>query len=278
MIRNRFNFRSVVATVICLAGTISTFAQEEVGVNINGIIWATRNVDAPGTFAKNSTDAGMFYQWNRLIGWSATHPMVNSNGGTSWDNSIPKGTKWESANCPCPNGWRVPTAQELHDLREPSIWTTQSGVNGRLFGTAPNQIFLPATGWIDGLGLYNVNTHGYYWSNMRYGYYSGNLEEEAAHTFTFSSGNVGVYWGWMPSGFTIRCVKESTSSINIISPENNRASVNIISSENNRTIVGFFNIRGQRLPREPNRGIYVVVFDNGSAEKRVLRIKVKGYK
>jgi len=35
------------------------------GVVINGVKWATRNVAAPGTFAANPQDAGMFYQWNR---------------------------------------------------------------------------------------------------------------------------------------------------------------------------------------------------------------------
>ena len=47
-------------------------------VIINGVKWATCNVDAPGTFAAAPESAGMFYQWNRKIGWSATDPM----GGT----------------------------------------------------------------------------------------------------------------------------------------------------------------------------------------------------
>ena len=40
-------------------------------VVINGVRWATCNVDAPGNFAANPEDAGMFYQWNRKVGWSA---------------------------------------------------------------------------------------------------------------------------------------------------------------------------------------------------------------
>ena len=38
------------------------------GVVINGVRWATRNVDKPGTFAANPEDAGMLYQWNRKVG------------------------------------------------------------------------------------------------------------------------------------------------------------------------------------------------------------------
>ena len=34
--------------------------QTDAGVVIDGIRWATRNVDAPGTFAENPEDAGMF--------------------------------------------------------------------------------------------------------------------------------------------------------------------------------------------------------------------------
>ncbi|MDR1808976.1 MAG: hypothetical protein LBR34_01040, partial [Prevotella sp.] len=62
------------------------------GVVINGVCWATRNVDAPGTFAETPESAGMFYQWNRSLGWSSSNPLVNSNGGTTWDNSAPSGT------------------------------------------------------------------------------------------------------------------------------------------------------------------------------------------
>jgi hypothetical protein len=48
--------------------TAATFAQSantDLGVVINGVKWATRNVDAPGTFAESPQAAGMFYQWNR---------------------------------------------------------------------------------------------------------------------------------------------------------------------------------------------------------------------
>ena len=55
------------------------------GVHINGVVWATRNVDTPGTFATRPESAGMLYRWNRRIGWSATDPIVDSNGNTTWE-------------------------------------------------------------------------------------------------------------------------------------------------------------------------------------------------
>jgi hypothetical protein len=83
------------------------------GVVVGGIRWATRNVDAPGTFTAQPADAGMFYQWNRKVGWSSTDPMVSTNGDTIWDTSYSSDTAWAAANNPCPAGWRLPTTKAL---------------------------------------------------------------------------------------------------------------------------------------------------------------------
>jgi uncharacterized protein (TIGR02145 family) len=143
----------------------------EEGVAINGIVWATRNVGAHGTFVTNPEDAGMFYQWNRNVGWSSTDPMTNSNGGTTWDTSTPAGSTWEESNNVCPTGWRVPTQAELQSLEASgSTWTTINGKTGRIFGTEPNTIFLPATGYrsMNNGELINPATRGDYWSSTTY--------------------------------------------------------------------------------------------------------------
>lgn len=61
-------------------------------------MWATRNVDMLGTFCANPEDAGMFYHWNINTGWNSTNPMVNSQGGTIWDNTNSAGITWEISN------------------------------------------------------------------------------------------------------------------------------------------------------------------------------------
>ena len=92
--------------------------QIDEGVVINGVRWATRNVDAPGRFAANPEDTGMFYRWGRRVGWSSTDPIINSNGGRNWSNPFDEHwyRTWEKENDPCPTGWRVPTVAELHSL------------------------------------------------------------------------------------------------------------------------------------------------------------------
>ena len=146
------------------------------GVVINGVKWATRNIDAPGTFAATPESSGMFYQWNRKIGWSTTDQMVNSDNGTAWDATNPEGTEWTAANDPCPAGWRVPTHSEnislLDTAKVNKIWTTHNDIGGILFTdkATGDTLFLPAAGYRNGSDgmLGNVGSNGYYWSSTQY--------------------------------------------------------------------------------------------------------------
>ena len=172
----------------------------DIGVTINGITWATRNVDAPGTFTANPEDAGMLFQWNRRNGWNAVDRNVES-----WEFSPPGGTAWYAENDPCPEGWRVPTEDELRSLRNAgSEWTTVNGINGRLFGTAPYQLFLPASGWRSGIdsSLNSVGVVGDYWSSTQ------NVNEYAVVLWLYSE-RVNVGGGWRRSGLSVRCVAKN---------------------------------------------------------------------
>ena len=177
-------------------------------VVVNGVKWATCNVDAPGTFAASPESSGMLYQWNRKIGWSTTDPLVNSNGGTVWDETIPEGTVWTATNDPCPAGWRVPTIEELQTLLNTTKvvqeWTTQNGVIGRKFTDciSNNSIFLPAAGsrnYNDGVLSSIVGSN--YWSCSHYG-------ESQAHWLVSNNigaaaGNHGMHRSY---GYSVRCV------------------------------------------------------------------------
>ena len=164
------------------------------GVVINDVRWATRNVCAPSTFAQNPEDAGMFFQWNRRKGWN----NVGEDTPTDWDSAPAEGTAWYAANDPCPEGWRVPTREELMSLNSAEgVWTTQNGVNGRLFGTYPHQIFLPAVGrrHIDGT-LYFVEREGFYWSTGT----------STASRLRFRADYNGIRDLSPAYGFSVRCV------------------------------------------------------------------------
>ena len=186
-------------------GTVTVFEISSAleGVVINGVRWATRNVDAPGTFAARPEDAGMFYQWNRRVGWSSTDPLVNSNGGTTWDNTYATGVEWGRINDPCPAGWRVPTREELESLVESgSAWLRYNGIYGRVFGVASNQLFLPAAGLRFTTGeLSNVGLWACYWSSTAHGTGSGWF-------LSFGSGSSTVVSNSRINGFSVRCVSE----------------------------------------------------------------------
>jgi len=251
------HLKNVIAIAIFMTVSVAMFAQET-GVIINGIIWATRNVDMPGTFADNPEDAGMFYQWNRPIGWSSTDPMVSSEGTTLWNTDDMEGEKWEKENDPCPIGWRVPISEELQTLRNTtyvtSTWTTENGVNGRWFTdiVSSTSIFLPAAGSRannDG-GLGSVGKNGGYWSSTRTNGVGGAHSLGFAETFTeilTLSGNIGR---------CVRCVKDSEVGIKEVSNDTETA-----------TPIGYFDVLGKKLNEEPKQGFYIILYDNGKAQK-----------
>jgi len=200
---------ATITVITADGGYTATCAVEvvpEKGVLINGVRWATSNVDAPGTFAANPEDAGMFYQWNRKVGWSNTDPMINSNGGTTWNETVPEGTTWEKANDPCPAGWRVPTVSELESLIDAgSQWTTLNDVIGRIFGSDDQTLFLPAAGHRCASrngDLHYVDISGYYWSS------SNSFEDDRTINLGFSEFSAILGESARRAGFSIRCVVE----------------------------------------------------------------------
>ena len=127
MIKSRLNLRNVATIAACLA-VVTMFSgcgkddkeppkdplTYDKGVVINGVKWAIRNVDKPGTFAVNKESAGMFYLWNSKVYWSTTDP-AEGVAIPEWNNSWNGGYEtpsiddvWQTANDPCPQGWRVP--------------------------------------------------------------------------------------------------------------------------------------------------------------------------
>ena len=173
-------------------------------------------MDKPGTFAAKPEDAGMFYQWNRKKAWAVT-------GSVRWEGGLPAGETWKKENDPSPEGWRVPTFDEIKKLCDEkkvnSEWTTVNGVKGRRFTdkTNGNSIFLPAVGYrragssgthFEGYRHYlngtllNVDSEGFYWSCMP-------SSRESAYILHSCSDSANWYeGGWRGDGFSIRPVAE----------------------------------------------------------------------
>jgi uncharacterized protein (TIGR02145 family) len=174
------------------------------GIRIGDVVWATNNVDVPGTFAANPYDAGMFYQWNRSIGWSSANPMINSAGGANWDGTTPAGDSWTGANNVCPAGWRLPTQSELQSLvNSGTTWGNLHGVSGRFFGNSYQRLFLPAggnRGYSNGV-LGSVGNNGFYWSSTP-------ENNENAYALGFYKDGTYLNGTHRGLGVFVRCVKE----------------------------------------------------------------------
>ncbi|GHT48592.1 hypothetical protein AGMMS49982_00140 [Bacteroidia bacterium] len=171
----------------------------DAGVEINGVTWATANVDAPGTFAASPTDPGKFYQWNRKRAWSATGWV------SGWDVSVPTGSTWEAANDPCPAGWRLPTEAELNALIDPTKVTFELIGPGKFTDiTTSTELILPIAGRRDFTGETQNENTGFYWSSDRadnYSYYLDISQGWLAPSAYVSTRNGG-------EGMLVRCVAQ----------------------------------------------------------------------
>ncbi|MCL2040433.1 MAG: fibrobacter succinogenes major paralogous domain-containing protein [Bacteroidales bacterium] len=199
-----------IVLLLCIASmAFAVYGQNscttDEGVVINGIRWATRNVDKPGTFTEKPEDAGMFYQWNRKVGWNSTDPLVNSDGGTTWNTNEAAGESWRKENDPCPCGWRVPTKGEQQSLVDAGgYWGELNDISGYFFGNGKNSLFLPASGsrgYSNG-ALDVVGTVGYYWSSNAY-YASHAYSLNVYRIVVTVNSNRGKSFG-----VSIRCIAE----------------------------------------------------------------------
>ena len=186
----------------------------------SGTLWATCNVGASSPeeygdyFAWGETTPKDYYDWSTYK-WcngsntTMTKYCTNSSYGYNGfvDNKAELDPEDDAAYVNWGASWRMPTTEQQRELYEKcsSVWTTQNGVNGRLFiGPNGNTLFLPAAGdrWYD--SLYYAGSWGYYWSRTLYGGRPG-----YAYYLAFYSDLVSWYYDGRGSGFTVRAVRVS---------------------------------------------------------------------
>jgi uncharacterized protein (TIGR02145 family) len=228
------------------------------GVMINGVCWATCNLDVGGEFCANPEDYGALFQWGRRADgheshtspcWPtspacgidasshATAEMLDANGqvicpaapcgyfirvsGANFgDWRTPQNnTLWNSgtetfpiktANDPCPEGWRVPTHNELSSLTQTDYVTRVSTIQNGIWGyrltdvATAASIFLPgASHRMNNNGLVNnAGSVGYYWSSIPNGSFNSYYLGFMLNIFFTTSYVNRAY------GFSIRCVAE----------------------------------------------------------------------
>ncbi|MDR3705822.1 MAG: FISUMP domain-containing protein [Paludibacteraceae bacterium] len=174
---------SVVDSISFTHTKIAQSTTIDIGVVINGVHWATRNVNTPGTFVSAPAIYGYFYQWNSNVGWPSTGAMGSitaTDGSTTWNTTWAGGyttpstsDTWTTANDPSPKGWRVPTYAEIQTLLDTTkvtgTWTTQNGVYGEKFTdkTTTKSVFLSTSGFRDDYEgmVANAGLCGYFWSS-----------------------------------------------------------------------------------------------------------------
>lgn len=179
-------------------------------------LWAAMNVGA-----YKPSDFGLYFQWGDTQGYTAE--QVGKDKQFNWANY-----KWsidgidsnfskyntagntldledDAANIHMSGDWHMPTLTQIRELinETDNTWTTQDGVNGRLFTSKKNgkSIFIPAAGVMWDGSLYYSGGSGYVWSSMLSAYYV-----DYGQSLGFDSDNEGLGNFYRFVGLSVRGV------------------------------------------------------------------------
>ena len=178
----------------------------------SGTLWMDRNVGA-----NSPEDAGLYFAWGETTGYTADE--VGKTKQFSWDvykfgNSLTKYNTTDGlttlettddAVLQNVHKYSMPTKEQLQELIDgtTSTWTTQNGVNGRLFTskTNGNSIFVPAAGYGDYGSVGSVGSYGFLWSSSLNEDYTN-----SAWNLFFYSDDVDLRYNERCSGLSVRGV------------------------------------------------------------------------
>ena len=187
----------------------------------SGLLWATCNIGADSPeeygdyFAWSETQPKDTYDWETYqycMGSGNTLNKYCNNASYGYygftDNLTVLEASDDAATAQWGSGWRMPTKEEWQEIYQNTthVWTTQNGVNGRLFtATNGNNLFLPAAGYHDSSNLYNTGSDGLYWSSSLY-----TDSPYRAWYLSFLSGYSGIYnYLSRCKGLSVRAVRSA---------------------------------------------------------------------
>ena len=178
--------------------------------------------------AQSENNMIRYYTTSHKINYDWLYPQDDMlwNLGTE---SNPIKTEYD----PCPNGWRVPTYQELKELKSNfSSWTTnelgQSGLwfsgTSAYFSAVPS-IFLSAAGYrypCAGINAGKASLRGlsgYYWSSDPSSTFAADL--------TFGTTTANMYGNYRSYGYSVRCVRDKSGLVPVTSVTLNSSSLTL---------------------------------------------------
>lgn len=185
----------------------------------SGTLWAACNVGA-----KKPSDYGLYFQWGDTQGYTADQVGTRSGqkaftwadykwnpsgDGNAFTKYATEGTTLEleddAAHVHMGGDWHMPTPEQCQELIDntTSTWTTQNGVNGRLFTSKKNgkSIFIPAAGYASVGSVYDRGCGGDVWSSML-----GSSNVGSGQGLLFYSGSASLGNGSRCYGFSVRGV------------------------------------------------------------------------
>lgn len=146
--------------------TVSAGQVVDLGLSV---YWASCNLGA-----EKPEEYGEYYAW----GETTPKSSYTESNYSYYDNNTTQyidigddisGTEYDAATVNLGSDWRIPTMQEMTELRSKCSWewTQISGVNGyKVTGANGNCIFLPAAGFYGG-SVANLNKDMYYGTSTK---------------------------------------------------------------------------------------------------------------
>ena len=186
----------------------------------SGTLWATCNVGA-----SKPSDYGFYFQWGDTVGyeedlvgyecgqteftWKYYKWNLGGDGKTFTKYTTTGATldlEDDAAHVHMGGDWHMPSPDQIRELlnNTTKTWTTQDGVNGRLFTSTKDpskSIFIPAAGYAWGGSVLDSGGYGGVWSSMLYMAYVS-----YGQNLGFNSGNVYLGSGYRCSGLSVRGV------------------------------------------------------------------------